>query len=208
MKKIMIVLACTIFFTGAIAQVSIGLKAGLNIAKENYGNKTTYTTSSKSGLCAGVFANYKFAKSFATQLEVFYSEEGVKEKYISNSETINGVVNINRINIPLQLQYITPVNFYLETGPQLGFLLSAKGVYNGIKYDFKENTQGVFFSWCIGAGYKLDPLLKGLAVNARYALGIGNSNKGAVAAESIKSNVISFSVLYTIHSITKKTTGK
>ncbi len=197
----MIVLASTIFFTGAIAQVSIGLKAGLNIANEKYSNKT-FTTSSKTGFCAGAFTNYKFSKNWGAQLEINYSEEGVKEKYASNSPE---VVSDNRINIPLLFQYRNPVGLYFETGPQIGLLLSSKGVYNGTSYDYKQSTKDTYFSWCIGAGYKLDPILKGLAVNARYALGIGDSNKGSVNAQSIKSNVISFSLLYAIPCRTQKT---
>ena len=207
MKKIICLFTTIILFINGYAQVSIGLKAGLNIANEKEANKT-YSTAAKMGFCGGAFTNYKFSKNVGAQLEINYSEEGVKENFTSNSTEIKGVVSINRINIPLLFQYRTPVGLYFETGPQIGLLLSAKGVYNGIKYDFKKNTQAILFSWCLGAGYKLDPLLKGLVVNARYALGIGNSNKGAVNAASIKSNVISFSVLYTIHSITQKTTSK
>ena len=203
MKKVIILLTTSILFVNAKAQFSFGLKAGLNINKEVEAN-TTYSTSTKMGLNAGIFANYKFLKNFASQVEVFYSAEGTKEKYTSNSTTINGTVSINRINIPLLFQYITPVGIYLETGPQIGFLLSANGIYNGTHYDFKKNTKAIFYSWCIGAGYKLDLLLKGLAVNARYSPGLGNSNEGAVAAQSIKSHVTSISLLYTLPFKSKK----
>ena len=213
MKKIIILLTATVLSFVAKAQFSFGPKAGVNIAKEKYGD-TFYSTTSHSFFCAGVFANYALKKQFAAQLELVYSGEGTNESYTSGPSNVTGVVTINRINIPLLFQYKTPVGVYFETGPQIGLLLSAKGEYkytnpNSTKnYDFKSNTQSALFSWCFGAGYQLNQLIPGLGINARYAAGLGNSNKGNVAANSIKSNVISIALFWAIPCSGKTKTQK
>lgn len=203
MKKVIVTFSTILFLFNANAQLSFGLKAGVNIAKEKEAN-TDYSTSSHTFFCGGVFTNYTFKKYFAAQLELMYSGEGTEEHFSDNGGSINGLVTINRINIPLLFQYKTPVGVYFETGPQIGLLLSAKGKYkytnpNSVRdYDFKTNTQSVFFSWCFGAGYLLNQLIPGLGINARYAAGLGNSNKGSVNANSIKSNIFSVTVFYTL----------
>lgn len=202
MKKIIILLSTIFLFFKASAQFSFGPKAGVNIAKEKEAN-TVYSTSSHTFFLAGLFANYKFAKQFAAQLELVYSGEGTEEHFSGNGIKNDGVVTINRINIPLLFQYKSPVGLYLETGPQVGLLLSAKGKYtaNG-NFDFKANTKSTFFSWCLGAGYQIKALQE-LGIGVRYATGLSNSNQGSVNAKSIKSNVLSVALFYPLHASNK-----
>ena len=202
MKK-SIILLCTVLFCFTVnAQFSVGPKAGLNIGKEKYGNNF-YTTSSHVFFCGGIFANYSLKKHFATQLEVIYSGEGTGESYPSNNKTITGVVTINRINIPVLFQYKTSAGIYLETGPQIGFLISAKGKYSTGNYNFKTNTQPSLFSWCFGAGYQLSQTVPGLGISARYAAGLSQVNKGKVNGNSIKSNVFAITLFYALPCKTK-----
>jgi hypothetical protein len=196
MKKSIFLLFSAALAITANAQFSFGPKAGLNISKEKYGNNSVYSTSSHNFFTAGAFANYRFKKHFAAETGVYYSEEGTAESYKSGSSTVTGVVTISRINIPLLFQYHTPVGIYLETGPQIGLLLAAKGDYTNGHYDFKKNTQSSFTSWCVGAGYQLKTVVPGLGINAAYAAGLSRIDKGTVNANKITGSTFSIKLFY------------
>lgn len=193
MKKIITLLFTAAQFLNAHAQFTFGPKVGVNITKENY-SSTYYSTSHRVGLAAGIFTNYTFGKHFGIQAELIYSSEGTKE----SSPISNGVVTINRINIPLLFQYKHPKGIYIEAGPQIGLLQSAKGKYTTGNYDFKTNTQSNLLSWCVGAGYQLNQLVQGLGAGIRYAKGFTPVNKGNVNATSITSSVFNISVFYAV----------
>lgn len=195
-KSIFLFLVTAIAITGASAQFSFGPKAGLNISKEKYSNTAVYSTGSHNFFTAGIFANYRFKEHFAGETGLFYSAEGTAENYKSNNTTVTGVVTIRRINVPLLFQYHTSTGIYAETGPQIGFLLSAKGDYSNGQYDFKKYTQSVFTSWCIGAGYKLSKGVPGLGINATYAAGLSRIDKGTVSAGKITGNTFSIKLFY------------
>lgn len=194
-NKISIAVLLTAIAFTADAQFTAGVKAGINIAKENYGDDF-YNTSSHTYFCGGLFANRGFGKHFAGQAELMYSGEGTEENYTYNTTKVTGVVTINRINVPVLIQYKTPVGVYAETGPQIGFVLSAKGKYTDGNYDFKKNTQPVLFSWCIGAGYNFTNAVPGLGLNARFAAGLSRIDKGSTNANTIRGNTFSITASY------------
>ena len=193
MKKIITLLFTAAQFLNAHAQFTFGPKVGVNIAKENY-SSTYYSTSPRLGLAAGIFTNYTFGKHFGIEAELIYSSEGTKE----SSPISNGVVTENRINIPLLFQYKHSKGIYIEAGPQIGLLQSAKGKYTDGDFDYKANTQSNLLSWCVGAGYQLNQLVQGLGAGIRYAKGFTPVNKGNVNAKSITSSVFNISVFYVV----------
>jgi hypothetical protein len=200
MKRIIILfLGLTIVMATTKAQFSFGPKAGLNISKEKYSNTAVYSTGSHNFFTAGAFANYRFKEHFAGETGVFYSAEGTEESYKSNNNTtVTGVVTIKRINVPLLFQYHTSAGLYLETGPQIGFMISAKGDYTTGQFDFKKYTRSTFTSWCFGAGYKLTEGLPGLGINASYAAGLSRIDKGTVNAGKITGSTFSIKLFYGI----------
>lgn len=204
-KSIILFFTATVVIATAKAQFSFGPKAGLNISKEKYSNTAVYSTGSHNFLTAGAFANYRFKEHFAGETGIYYSAEGTEESYKSNNNTVTGVVTIKRINVPLLLQYHTAAGLYLETGPQIGFMLSAKGDYTNGQYDFKKYTQSTFMSWCIGAGYKMSKGVPGLGINASYAAGLSRIDKGTVSAGKITGSTFSIKLFYGI--VLKKSKG-
>jgi Outer membrane protein beta-barrel domain len=145
-----------------------------------------------------LFGNISLSKNFALDASLLFSGEGYAESYISNNTKVTGVVTINRFNIPVLVQYKLPLGFFVETGPQAGFLLSAKGKYsnNPNTYNFKSNTNSFLFSWCIGAGYKLTKAVPGLGIEALYAPGLSRVNKGTANAGKITASNISIRLFY------------
>lgn len=203
-KRILLFFAATVVLTAAQSQFSFGPKAGLNISKEEYSNTAVYSTGSHSFFTAGAFANYLTKKHIAVESGIFYSAEGTEESYKSGNSTITGVVTIKRINIPLLLQYHTRPGVYFETGPQIGFMLSAGGDYTNGHYDFKKYTQPILTSWCVGAGYKLTKTVPGLGINAGYAKGLSRIDKGTVNAGKITGSTVSVKLFYGLQLKKKK----
>jgi hypothetical protein len=92
-------------------------------------------------------------------------------------EVNNTSLKLNYINVPVLLQYMFDQGFRLETGPQVGFLVTAKRKTGNIEVDRAAAYSSVDFSWAFGAGY-LFPC--GLGVDARYNLGINDIDESSI----------------------------
>ncbi|WP_312766360.1 porin family protein [Epilithonimonas sp.] len=181
--------------TFAFAQTSpsFGLKAGLNvssISKDGYED-----SKSKAGFYGGVFMNAPLSEMFSIQPEVLYSQLGSKVTQVS-SGTILGTNYTNRTSASLNLDYITvPVmfqfhatpNFYLEAGPEFGFLVSAKAkdfasttvsggetTTTNESGDIKDNFSGFNMGAGLGLGFNFT---ENFGINARYVAGFTDINK-------------------------------
>ncbi len=80
---------------------------------------------------------------------------------------------------------------FIETGPLIGFLFSAKAKYAGTSVDLKDEFENTNFSWSIGAGYKV---VSGVGFNACYNLGLSNIAKNAIGAPTTKTNAFQLSL--------------
>ena len=163
MKKIILFAAFVVFAFATQAQVKFGTKSGLNLS--------TWTgdvddLKMKPGFYVGGLANISVANQFSIQPELLVSAEGAKDG--------DGSINTMFINIPVMAQYNTPSGFYVEAGPQLGFLLSAKAKEDGESEDIKDFLNSTNFGASFGAGYNMG---SGLGFGARYNLGLSNASK-------------------------------
>jgi hypothetical protein len=168
----------------AEAQISVGLKAGLNVAnlsiEDSQGQKPLM------GLAAGGLVNYALNDEFSIQPELLFSQEGTQWK----DEDYEQKNRLNYFNIPILVQYRHSSGFFAHTGPQIGLLLSAKskykdqlpsiggvgddepgGVISG-STDIKSFMSKAVISWALGAGYLHE---SGFGVNVRYNRGLSNS---------------------------------
>ena len=181
MKKIILFAAFVVVAFATQAQVKFGTKSGLNLS--------TWTgdvddLKMKPGFYVGGLANISVANQFSIQPELLVSAEGAKEG--------DGSINTMFINIPVMAQYNTPSGFYVEAGPQLGFLLSAKAKAGGESEDIKEFLNTTNFGASFGAGFNMG---SGLGFGARYNLGLSNAAKDA-GDSKIKTSNISIGLHY------------
>ncbi len=202
MKKIF--LGSLLVFCGAItyAQVpSIGLKAGMNIAttKDGFGSGLQdlfKNPNFKGGLTAGAFVHIPLPGPIAIQPELLFSSEGsLQDGQIGASNTYVNVfkLTMNYLQIPVMFQYNAPKGFYLEAGPQIGFLLSSEllnkfpGTGSGsTTTDMKEILKGSNFALAGGVGYNFK---SGLGIGARYTQGISNPYDGPEDFKLTGSNI-------------------
>lgn len=97
-----------------------GVKAGVNVS--NISDDNDVQTNSKTGYYAGVFMNAPIAEDFSIQPEVLYNSLGTKYDYGNASSTLT----LDYITVPVMFQYNVVPQFYLEAGPEFGFLVNAK----------------------------------------------------------------------------------
>ncbi len=162
MKKLFLVAAITAVGFASKAQVTFGVKAGLNIASLT--GDDADGLSSLASFNGGGLVNIPISSQFSVQPELVYSGEGAKAD--------GGKYLFNYINVPVLLQYNNASGFFAELGPQIGLLTSAKvKVDGGGSTDVKDQLKSTNFSVAVGLGYKL---ANGLGFNARYNLGLVN----------------------------------
>ena len=119
MKKFIIAtVAMLAIGTASFAQgFGWGVKAGLNVSGMS---NTDYNA--KTGLTAGVFADYRFNDWFGASAEVLFSREGGRltqgdSKFINKS---------NYLNIPIMAKFYVLDQLAFNIGIQPGVFLSAK----------------------------------------------------------------------------------
>jgi hypothetical protein len=168
MKRLSFVFITLFFTVAAFSQkTQFGVKAGVNLADVK-DDLAPDNTDSKVGFHVGGLAHIHLSESFAVQPEVMLSSQGAKYTLPSYS----GETQNYYINVPVLLQYMVK-GLRLQTGPQVGFLLSSKfkPSNGGAEGDLKDIARDVNLDWSFGAGY-LTP--SGLGLDARYNLGLAN----------------------------------
>lgn len=166
-KKLFLVLCIICTFFQSEAQVHFGVKAGYNLSDIYLsGTNVTSEVKSKSGFNAGVFSTIQLSKLFTIQPEVYYSEQGAQRKDSSAN------LNYNYLNVPVLIKYQLYSGIFIETGPQIGFLLNSSYKSTTFSEDLNFISKSTAFSWAFGAGYKLSSI--NLGFDIRYNLGISN----------------------------------
>ncbi|MXV37432.1 outer membrane beta-barrel protein [Flavobacteriaceae bacterium Ap0902] len=163
MKKLINVIFCLIAVYGT-AQVTYGLKAGVNVSKID----EVHTGSEKRvGAYFGGFATIPInneGNQFYIQPEVLYSMMGEKEEFTDGRTTD---VNIDYLSIPVLFKaYFSEqdTEFFGEIGPQLGFLISKDLPETDAVYDYKSTDFGAV----VGIGFSY---LRNWEANARFYYG-------------------------------------
>jgi hypothetical protein len=98
------------------------------------------------GFHAGGLAHIHLNRHFALQPELVYSSQGAE--YGSSSKT-----KLNYINVPVLGQYMFGNGLRLQTGPQVGFLTTAKSKDASEETSIQNFLKDADFSWSFGAGY-------------------------------------------------------
>lgn len=172
-----------------------GVKAGMNVSSLSK-QQGLDDSKSKIGLNAGVFMNAPIAENFSIQPEVLYSQYGAKVNWTNpiGGDKMSASQNLDYITVPVMFQYNAIPSFYLEAGPEFGFLVSAT---NKIKNEttgasstgsnYKDDLNTFNFGVGLGAGYYFT---KNVGLNARYVAGFTDTAKNRPSgSDAVKNNV-------------------
>jgi hypothetical protein len=181
-----------------------GLRAGVNLAdlrfKDLPSGSPITEAQSKTSFNAGAFVNIPLGSVVHFQPEVSFSSQGGKLQGPSASgATTYGEQDLHYINVPLNFQFMATNGLFVQTGPQVGYLVAAKvknvsGVSG--ETDNKDAFDHIDFSWGAGVGY-LSRI--GLGIDLRFNYGIANimeDNNTSNLKGTVKNNVGQFSLIY------------
>ncbi|MCC5930004.1 MAG: PorT family protein [Cyclobacteriaceae bacterium] len=133
MKKLSGVLTIMLFtFTGyaQVENLEFGIRAGLNIShlimKDSYHKMPT---TARANAMMGVFARKAFSEQISGQVELLYA--GISGGIKGNEYSAPGDLrhNLHYVLLPLLARYNINDKISLEAGPQFGYLLSAKRIW-------------------------------------------------------------------------------
>ena len=205
MKKlpiIALVLLLTAFFISTVSAQGIvakGLKAGLNMA--NFSGDDVEDSKMKMGMVIGGFITYSVNEQLSLQPEIYYAMKGAKidEEYSETdtdyrySETTEGTVSLNYLEIPVLGVFSLNENLKLLAGPYMEIYLSGKSEYDSEYtseyYDYWEDRwvtesgsesgsediesddmTSPGFGLIVGAEYSTGQI----SIGARYSMGLSN----------------------------------
>lgn len=185
-----------------MSDVRFGIKAGMNVSSLT-DEAGLDDQGSKIGFNAGVFATIPVAESFSIQPELLYTQYG--DKY--DDTTIAGnrysiARNHDYLAIPVMFQYNFVPNFYLEAGPEFGFLVNAKQKLKNetqnetisLSDDYKESLSTFNLGIGIGAGYYFTD---NIGITARYVAGVTDvAEDRAANTDAIRNNVFQVGLAY------------
>lgn len=175
MKKLFVGLAVVIGSMSFAQQ--FGIKAGANlssISKDGYED-----TKSKVGFYGGLFMNAPLSEQFSIQPEVLYSQMGSKVDYKILGANASSTLKLDYITVPVMFQFRATPQFYIEAGPEFGFLVSAKAkgeVNNSSSTTTLDKDNFNSFNMGAGLGVGFD-ITKNVGINARYVAGFTDINK-------------------------------
>jgi hypothetical protein len=160
MKKV--ILSLCVVTISLLATAQLGVKAGMNISTWN--GDDAEGAKSLTGFYVGAQYMVSINEKFSVVPEAVYSMEGAKD------DATDIKIKTDFINVAAMFRYNSS-GFYVGTGPQLGFLMSAKADDGTTTADVKDAFKSTNFSWAFGLGYEMK---NGLGIGARYNLGLSS----------------------------------
>lgn len=158
MKKLLsTIIAVSLLSSIAFAQVSIGLRGGLNLANQH---SSDYSGDIKPGFFAGAYMTGNLSESIAIQPELYYSVMGSKSGAIK--------INLGYVSIPLLLRFNINESVNIHLGPQFGILASAKDEDSD---DVKALYKDLDVGGVLGVGIDLGAFNAGV----RYYMGFADT---------------------------------
>lgn len=183
------------------SDVRFGIKGGMNVSSLSK-DGALEDQGSKIGFNAGVFAHIPVAESFSIQPEVLYSQYGDKYDQVVLGNRYSRARHLDYIAVPVMFQYNLVPNFYLEAGPEFGFLVSAKNKFknetdNNViteSGNYKDSLNGFNVGIGLGAGYYFTD---NIGITARYVAGVTDIAKDRPAnSDAIRNNVFQVGLAY------------
>ncbi|QAA80351.1 PorT family protein [Aequorivita sp. H23M31] len=214
MKKITFIIGLTLLATNIFGQntsTEYGLKAGINYSKYTPNIEIKgidiVDFNGKFGFYLGGFVNFGFSDIIKLQPELIFAIQGtntsqeIEIRFSPHQEPVFGELKTriteSTISIPIMLQIYPTKNFYIEIGPQLGYIVSTKEKVTDNPFPEFESPFGASedcpncdkfdLGASLGIGYNFTRLI---GINARYYAGLIERNK------TIKSSVINLGINY------------
>lgn len=164
MRKTVITIFLLSVLSQTFAQVSIGLKTGVNIA--NVKNIGTSETKPRFGINTGLYTEFGVNDKFNIQGEILYSIKGYK--FSSTAVNSEGTVSFKYVSIPLLGKFYADKRLAFLLGPEFSFLTGAVSKFDNSNHDVADNFKS--FDLAVDAGIQYY-IAKKFGVDLRYSYG-------------------------------------
>ena len=185
MKNFLVAALAIMSSSVAMAQVSYGIKAGLNLNKTNAEDiPANYEQTNYASLFLTGYAEVGLGKGFALQPGLSLQSKG--DKYKENGDVV-ATWNVMSIEVPVNLMYYIPTgnsgSVFLGAGPYVGVNISGKNKLEKDWLGMKAGEVDMTFTGDdrmqnlidAGANFLLGyKLANGFLINAEYGLGIAD----------------------------------
>jgi hypothetical protein len=193
--------------TSGEVKTRFGIRAGVNLASVNLSEGNSVSegavngANSKTSYNAGILVNVPLgATAFRFQPELNFSSQGAR--FLGGSGAgFSYEQDLNYLNVPLNFQLTAKNGLFVQTGPQVGFLMSANtkdatGTGAPTNGENKGSFDKIDLAWSAGVGYLSRA---GLGIDARYNMGLRNlreDNAPAMMQGNWRNNVGQISLIY------------
>ncbi|MCA5004470.1 porin family protein [Sphingobacterium bovistauri] len=187
MKNFLIAALAMFASSAAVAQVSYGIKTGVNLTKTNYEDfSSDFKQKNYLSYFITGYAEFGLGGNFGLQPGV--SLQGKGDKYTKDGETV-ATWDVMSIEVPVNLMYYIPTgesgSVFIGAGPYVGFNIAGKTKVEAIgapdfgtvgesdlKFSGDDRDQKLIDA---GANFLLGYKLRnGFLINAEYGLGIAD----------------------------------
>jgi hypothetical protein len=185
MRRIVLSLTLATVASAAAAQhVAFGLKAGPSYTKFRGIDPAQISSASNAyrlGFHAGVMAEVKVTDKFSIQPELLYSQKGAKNKLVDEIYTV-----FSYLDLPVMVKArLGETGFFLEGGPQFGYLLRATSNFMQYSYNQRDSYEKVDVGYAAGLGYQLT---SGPLLGFRFNGGLTRLNRPIINGGQIRAS--------------------
>lgn len=201
-KKLSLLLAFSIMATISFAQLTIGLKAGFNLATIST-DDSEFDPKYLPTFQAGAVIDFGLTDNLGVQTGVSFMGKGYKvnEELLGSDFIIES--NVYYLQIPAHLMFKTS-NFFVGAGPFIGMGIAGKyraeyaGVEDSEDLEFGNTEDDDISPVDFGVGVQLGVMLGQIRIGAGYDLGLANTIPKDIRSddEYIRNNVINVFAAY------------
>ncbi|MFZ4678993.1 MAG: porin family protein [Flavobacterium sp.] len=191
MKKIILLFVtfCTISVFSQKSKldegIKLGIKGGLNVSNL-MGDVDDLDLGIRTSVHIGMLAEIIVSDKFSIQPELLYSGQGTTVGSVPGFSRYK----LNYITLPVLAKFPVLKGLYLETGPQVGFLISAKNKTN----DSNDKIKGIkTLDFGLNAGLNYE-FKNGVFIQGRYNLGLTDTGATGDDNKRASNSVIQFSL--------------
>ena len=176
----------------ASAQVTGGVKAGLNVA--SFGGDDTGGLDPRLGVAAGLQARYDVSPSFAIQVEALYSQKGADD----GGGLDGGTFKLDYIEVPVLLRFGVPLSRFADAGayvgPSVAFPVSGEfdsEIGDGLDIDY-DGDLSTDVGVAIGVDYYAGPV----GIDLRYTTGLTDVSDDRASLQGFRNQAFTVSLGY------------
>ena len=177
-------LLATSTWAAAAQKVRLGLKAGPSYTKFRGVDPAQLSSASNAyrlGFHAGVLAAVDVTDKFSVQPELLYSQKGAKNKLVSEIYDV-----FSYLDVPIVVKArLGETGFFLEGGPQFGYLLRATSTFTGYSYSVRDRYEKVDVGYVAGLGYQW---ASGPLLGFRFNGGLTRLNQPIISGGQIRAS--------------------